>query len=214
MKRKKSKFLTFLCSLIPGAGEMYMGFMKMGLSLLSLFIGVIFLASLTGISELIFVAIIIWIYSFFHAHNLAGMPDAEFQALEDRYLLSFGEESKMSENVRKVVAVILILLGLMMMCEFFVQMFVDVFANYIESMGINVWTLNQFVTRTFVALILIIAGIWLIVGKKETLKKEEQVEQNVNIASVTEPKPEESTVQAAPVAELPAPDNHEEKKEG
>lgn len=214
MKQKKSKFLTFLCSLIPGAGEMYMGFMKMGLSLLSLFIGVIFLASLTGISELILVAIIIWIYSFFHAHNLAGMPDAEFQALEDRYLLYFGEESKMSENVRKIVAVILILFGLTMMSEFFIQMFVDAFANYIDSMGISVWALHRFVPRTFVAIILIIVGIWLIVGKKETLRKEEEVEQNVNTVPVTELKAEESTVQAAPVAELPAPDNHEEKKEG
>ena len=30
MTRKKGKFLTFCCSLIPGAGEMYLGFLKTG----------------------------------------------------------------------------------------------------------------------------------------------------------------------------------------
>ena len=36
--KKKSRFLTFCFSLLPGAGEMYMGFMRMGLSLMLLFI--------------------------------------------------------------------------------------------------------------------------------------------------------------------------------
>ena len=35
--KKKNKFFTFLCSFLPGAAEMYMGFMKMGISLLVVF---------------------------------------------------------------------------------------------------------------------------------------------------------------------------------
>ena len=34
MTRKKNGFWTFVCSLVPGAGEMYMGFFKQGLSLM------------------------------------------------------------------------------------------------------------------------------------------------------------------------------------
>ena len=34
MKNKKSRFWVFVFSFLPGAGEMYMGFMKMGLSLM------------------------------------------------------------------------------------------------------------------------------------------------------------------------------------
>ena len=37
MIRKKSKGWTFIFSLLPGAGEMYMGFMKQGLSLMTIF---------------------------------------------------------------------------------------------------------------------------------------------------------------------------------
>ena len=36
-QQKKGKFLTFMFSFIPGAAEMYMGFMKMGVSLMALF---------------------------------------------------------------------------------------------------------------------------------------------------------------------------------
>ena len=39
MTKKKSGFWTFIFSLLPGAAEMYMGFMKMGVSLMGLFFG-------------------------------------------------------------------------------------------------------------------------------------------------------------------------------
>lgn len=38
MTRKKRGFWTFCFSLIPGAGEMYLGFMKRGLSMMCLFL--------------------------------------------------------------------------------------------------------------------------------------------------------------------------------
>ncbi len=37
MINKKSKFLTFVFSMLPGAGHMYMGFMNMGVSFMSAF---------------------------------------------------------------------------------------------------------------------------------------------------------------------------------
>ena len=36
-QQKKNKFFTFMFSFIPGAAEMYMGFMKQGISLMTLF---------------------------------------------------------------------------------------------------------------------------------------------------------------------------------
>lgn len=35
--KKKSSFLTFCCALVPGAGQMYLGMMKRGASLMILF---------------------------------------------------------------------------------------------------------------------------------------------------------------------------------
>ena len=39
MKRKRGKFMTFILSCIPGAGQMYLGLFKEGVSLMLLFIG-------------------------------------------------------------------------------------------------------------------------------------------------------------------------------
>lgn len=49
MKKQKHGFWVFIFSLIPGAGEMYMGFKKQGLSIMLLFWGSIALASITGL---------------------------------------------------------------------------------------------------------------------------------------------------------------------
>lgn len=41
MKKQKHGFWVFIFSLIPGAGEMYMGFKKQGISIMLLFWGAI-----------------------------------------------------------------------------------------------------------------------------------------------------------------------------
>ena len=86
MTHKNSSLWRFLFSLIPGAGEMYMGFLKAGTSLMALFIFIIFAAATFGFGELVVIDIIVWFYSFFHVHNLRGMPDEEFCRIEDRFL--------------------------------------------------------------------------------------------------------------------------------
>ena len=44
MTRKKNRLITFLWSLIPGAGEMYLGFMKRGACIMGAFWGLLALA--------------------------------------------------------------------------------------------------------------------------------------------------------------------------
>ena len=53
MTHKKSSFWRFLFSLIPGAGEMYMGFLKMGTSLMALFILLIFVPASLGFCPIV-----------------------------------------------------------------------------------------------------------------------------------------------------------------
>lgn len=94
MTKKRNGFLRFCCSLLPGAGEMYMGFMKMGLSLMSMFFGIIVAASIFELGPLAVLAVIAWFYSFFHVHNLAGLSDEEFYAVEDDYLFHLSGEGR------------------------------------------------------------------------------------------------------------------------
>ena len=68
--QRKSGFLTFCFACLPGAGEMYLGYMKRGLSVMIAFWGLIFVASLLNMGILGILAPIIWAYSFFDTFNL------------------------------------------------------------------------------------------------------------------------------------------------
>ena len=60
MQKQKRGFWLFIFSLIPGAGEMYMGFKKQGISIMLLFWGAIALASITGLGWLAMFLPVIW----------------------------------------------------------------------------------------------------------------------------------------------------------
>ena len=60
----KSKFLTFIFSLIPGAGQMYQGLMKRGLSIMLIFTGIIAASIFTYLSAMIIILPAVWFYSF------------------------------------------------------------------------------------------------------------------------------------------------------
>lgn len=196
MKRKKNRFLTFLCSLVPGAGEMYMGFMKMGLSLLTIFMGIIVLAAFSNIDELLFVAFIVWIYSFFHANNLAGMPDEDFQELEDKYIPASLEEQSLSRNLQKLIAGLLIFFGIILLGENIIGMLPDFLWEYLSP-------LQYYFPRIIVAVILILLGIKLIQGKKEALEEKSPY---ADTSSMNPSQPKQAEPPKTP--ELPAPDNN------
>ena len=87
--RQKGKFLTFCFSLFPGAGHMYLGFMKMGVSVMTLFWGIVMLGVLMNLGILYFILPVIWCYSFFDVINKNSMTEEEFYELEDNYLFNF-----------------------------------------------------------------------------------------------------------------------------
>ena len=85
MQKQKRGFWLFIFSLIPGAGEMYMGFKKQGISIMFLFWGVFAIGACTGMDWLVFLIPIIWFYSFFNVHNLKSLSEEEFYSIEDSY---------------------------------------------------------------------------------------------------------------------------------
>ena len=70
---RKSKILTFLFALFPGAGQMYLGYMKRGVSLMTAFFLVFALMGFLGMSFLAFFLPVIWFYAFFDTLNLRSM---------------------------------------------------------------------------------------------------------------------------------------------
>lgn len=74
---KKNGFLTFIFACIPGAGQMYYGYMQRGLSIAMILILCVMAATI--VEPLLFLCLVIWMYSFFDTYDLichmaAGEP--------------------------------------------------------------------------------------------------------------------------------------------
>ena len=174
MTHKKSSFWRFLFSLIPGAGEMYMGFLKMGTSLMALFILLIFVPASLGFGPIVIFDIIVWFYSFFNVHNLASLPDEEFYAVEDRFLFRLsdfsGNEASFLHNYRKLAAIVLIFSGISMTWRELLSI--------LENLGFLPSALYRYISyvswhlpKIFAGVDIIILGILMIQGKKKELDR-------------------------------------------
>lgn len=172
MQRKKNRFLLFIWSLIPGAGEMYLGFMKMGVSLMLGFGLLIMVAAVTYMGELAVFPVVMYIYSFFHANNLGTLGDEEFYAIKDQYL--FGMEGldsiekmrvSISARHKKITAVALIVIGVIMLWNMIYDWLVHIFGwNNFYVTQIRFFT-NR-LPRVAIAIAVIWIGCRLIRGKK------------------------------------------------
>ena len=171
--KKKSRFLTFCFSLLPGAGVMYMGFMKAGVSLMLLFVFAIMIPVFLRLDELVVLAVVVWFYSFFHANHLASLNDEEFAKVEDQYLygldiLSGGKD--FVAKYRKWVAVILILVGALLLWNSVMDLLRDLLRNTLPSVIYNVLNkVGYFIPRVLAAVLIIVAGGKMIGGRKQQL---------------------------------------------
>ena len=174
-KNKKNGVLTFLFSLVPGAGEMYMGLMKQGVSLMTLAFGCITICSWLGNEVLSSVFVIVWCYSFFHVHNLHGLSEEEFQQVEDKILIPFaGEDIQLQINnqkVRSVGAVLMIFFGASLLWNYLMDILITVFP---EEIMYTIWDLSYDFPEAVVAVFIIWLGVRLIKGKKIALDAEEE----------------------------------------
>lgn len=178
MISKKSKVWTFLFSLLPGAGEMYMGFMKQGASMMGMFFALIAVAAYFNIGPIIVFLPVIWCYSFFNVHNIYSLSDEEFYALEDDYVFHLERilpMEKLEGRRGRILAVILILTGLCILWNY-VSGFVNSLVWYLFPDGVadNISGFVNHIPQIVVALILIVAGIKMIKGKKVELEIEEK----------------------------------------
>lgn len=177
MTRKKNKLMTFLWSLLPGAGEMYLGFMKQGVSLMAGFWVLCALAGFFKMEILLFLAPVIWFYSFFNTNNLNSLPDDEFYALEDDYLFHAQHLIKnkaLIRKYRKLIALVLIVFG----CSALWNMVSTMFFSYLlPNLYISteiydlLYYLGRSIPQSVVAIGIIIAGFYLIKNKADELNQ-------------------------------------------
>lgn len=181
MTKKKGRFLTFIFSLLPGAGEMYMGFMKMGLSLMAVFFGIIAAGGFFGSSAIMITAVVAWFYSFFHANNLYAMEDEEFYAMEDHYLFAFDKvESEVSgrefiSRYRKIIAAVLLLIGISVLWNNLLDLLRWLLPEFMQDV---LYQISYRLPQLILGIGIIAVGILLIRGKKQELLEETEEDED------------------------------------
>ena len=167
-QHKRNRFFTFIFSLIPGAAEMYMGFMKSGLSIMALFTLV---AVIAGNSRLLFplgaVDVLIWFYAFFHARNLYYADDETFMEIRDDYvwneILGEGVIDISGGKLRRYSAVALIVTGCFMIFRFAYDALIFMIP---DEMWEQVSYIVRDVPEAILAVLFVIGGAKLIKGRK------------------------------------------------
>lgn len=174
--KKKNRFLTFCFSLMPGAAEMYMGFMRTGTELMLFFLGMIMIPSFLGLDGLSILAVVIWAYGFFHANHLASLSDEEFVQVEDNDILGmelFQKGKKKLQGNSRGIAVLLIVLGIWLLWGTGVDMLwaYRVLPEYIYEL---LFTINDYVPRLTASVLIIVLGVHMIRGRKKELYREQE----------------------------------------
>lgn len=169
MKRKHG-LLLFIATCIPGCGQMYQGYMKRGVSLMTAFCGILAVAVVLQLGALAIFLPLVWLFAFFDSYNIRGQSDEQAAANPDAYLfgLSDLDSQKMAELCRRRHSVIgWVLVG------------VGVYALYTTVVGrimysladqFNLWWLRSLVMydvpRVIATLAVICLGLWFIRGPK------------------------------------------------
>lgn len=180
---KKNGILTLLFACIPGAGQMYQGYMKRGLSLITLF----FLCIMAGmlLEPLVLTALIVWMYSFFDTFNLRAQFIAGTAPADD-YLVHFNtKDARLTlffRDSHKLLGWALIALGAMVAYQ---NIIMRVFGDVMWRWGQNNPVFRAFylmldeLPQIVTCVALIVCGLWLVrgpKGKKVHRKKAEEPE--------------------------------------
>ena len=158
---KKNALLTFIFACIPGAGQMYYGYMQRGLAIVSLF-GVGFMASYV-FSPFIITLLILWMYSFFDTYDLirhlaAGQP------MEDSLLLlgNWKDCKELIPQHNKLLGWGLIIIGGWALYDTVVSNWLANILNRLFGDYGMVYSIIHGIPNVFIAVLLIAAGFKLL----------------------------------------------------
>lgn len=177
---KKNGILTLLFAFIPGAGQMYQGYMKRGLSLVLMAAAMLMAAAISMAAMLIppiafallVVLLVVFMYSFFDTFNLRAQISMG-TAPEDDYLVHFDPQDKrlarMMMDSHKLVGWCLIAIGALIAYE---QIIMNTLGDILWRWGQKapVWRAIYLVMdqlpEVVLCVALILCGIWLVRGPR------------------------------------------------
>lgn len=167
----KNGILTFLFAWCPGAGQMYLGYMKRGASLLTLFIAIIGVAAFLNMGYIGVFALVVYMYSFFDTFNLRNQTPQQAAANPDSWLIDpavlLGADWKgLAGRYHRIIGIVLVGLGAYSLYRNFVAPMLYGLTYTIEAL----WWLRSLLdglSTVVVAAIFIGFGLWLLRGPKQ-----------------------------------------------
>ena len=157
---KKNGFLTFIFACIPGAGQMYYGYMQRGLSIAMMLI--LCMMAATVIQPLLFLCLAIWMYSFFDTYDLirhmaAGEPK------EDSLLVlgNYEEIKKLVPQHNKLIGWGLIGFGVWALYDLLIGNWVYKILTNVLGYG-HAWDIINGIPNLVVGGLLVFAGFKLL----------------------------------------------------
>ncbi len=177
---KKNGILTLLFAFIPGAGQMYQGYMKRGLSLVLMTAAICIAAAL--VSPIMFALLVVFMYSFFDTFNLRAQISMG-TAPQDDYLFHFDPQDKrlarMMLDSHKLVGWCLIAAGALIGYQ---NIIMNTLGDILWRWGQSspawraIYLVMDELPEVVVCVALILCGIWLVRGPKAKKAVPEQPE--------------------------------------
>ena len=150
---------------------MYMGFMKMGLSIMTIFVLSFMIPIMFNISEIFLgITLLVWFFGFFHARNVASYDNETFLEMKDQFVweefMDIKTPSISGQTQHKWIAVLLIIFGFGSLLSNCVEMIY----NLIPDDVWHIWypIVNR-VPKILISIVIILIGIKMILGKKENM---------------------------------------------
>lgn len=147
MSMSNQKIITVALSIIPGAGHMYLGFLKEGTQLMAGFFFTAFLMGWLNLSILVFILPVIWFYSLFDAYHRIDEKEFSGHKWEEIPFLQW------FTNHPRWIGWGLIVFGCLILFEKIVSPLLS-------------WQIRHYLQTAIVALIFILGGIKLLAGNK------------------------------------------------
>jgi hypothetical protein len=166
MPKVRSKVWTVIFACLPGAGHMFMGLMKLGLSYMAMFFLVIFFASVSGMGAFVYLLPLIWFYSFFDCVNKVCLSSEELARERDRFLFTDpdGAQRPFSGRLRPFAGAVLILAGLVGIWNAVLSL---LHGSIPEEVYSAVASVGDRLPQLLAAGVIIALGLWLIIGRKK-----------------------------------------------
>lgn len=201
----KNGILTFLFAFCPGAGQMYQGYMKRGLSLITMFCVAFGAGTLL---EVLYVAMpIVWMYSFFDTFNLRAQIIAD-TAPEDDYLIHFEPRDRRLARAlldsHKLVGWLLIAFGALIAYQ---NLIMNTLGDLVYRWGHSspvfraLYLVMDSLPDVVVCVVLIVCGVWLVKGPHPAKKPDasKDVPEDADFCEYHADEPDNAALLSSPV---------------